>query len=84
MRYGMNGLIERIKLAMNGRRQDRSHNRAEGMTQSSISMDAALLKRISAIAEKEKRSRNKQMEVFLASQVAEYEKANGPAVDQQA
>lgn len=57
---------------------EKSHDRAAGQVQTSISADKTLLKKLSQIAIAERRSRNKQIALFLDRQIAEYERINGP------
>lgn len=50
------------------------------MVASSIAMPEALMQTIGRIADAERRSKNRQMVLFLERQVAEWERMNGTAL----
>lgn len=45
-------------------RKDRSHDRADGISQSSIAIRSDVLKKLTLISEAERRSRNQQITLF--------------------
>jgi metal-responsive CopG/Arc/MetJ family transcriptional regulator len=56
--------------------KDKSHTRALGMGQTSITVPDALLQKVGEIAKKSTRSRNKQIQYFLEKGVEEYRKSH--------
>ena len=58
----------------------KSHARAADQVQTSISASSWVFDKMKAIATRERRSRNRQIELFMERQIAIYEKENGPVL----
>jgi metal-responsive CopG/Arc/MetJ family transcriptional regulator len=57
--------------------KEKTHTRAAGMKSTSIAVPEILLEKVQEIADREARTRNKQIELYLRMAVEDYEKYHG-------